>query len=165
MIYLTVGSSSVPFDRLVAEVDQLAGDGALGEVVAQIGCANHLPAHVKYFRFGVGDEHLNHLRDAQFVICHAGAATLDEALALGKKVIVVPRRAKWKEAPDDHQLDLARLLARKNLVLCVEELPELRRLAREVADWRPDTRSKFGRNQVAETITEFLDSVLEERED
>src|SRR4051812_25647220 len=106
MIYLTVGSSAVPFNRLVAAVDRLTAAGVLTDVVAQIGCATHVPEHVKYFRFGVNGEHLDSIRRADYVICHAGCGTLDEGLGFRKKLVIVPRRAKWKEAPDDHQFDI-----------------------------------------------------------
>lgn len=159
MIYLTVGSSSVPFDRLIIEADRLVQKGILKDVTAQIGCATYLPQHLKYFRFGTGNEHRDALRNARFVICHAGCATLDECLALQKKIVIAPRRAEWKEAPDNHQLDVGQLLAKKNLALCAEELSDLSRLVCLVETWQPETRSKFNQPDIADAIVQFLDSI------
>jgi UDP-N-acetylglucosamine transferase subunit ALG13 len=159
MIYLTVGSSAVPFDRLIMETDRLVERGILKDVTAQIGCATYVPQHLKHFRFGTGDEHREALRNAEFIITHAGCATLDECLALRKKLVIVPRLAKCGEAPDDHQLDVGRLLAAKNMALCAEQVTDLSRLVCLVETWTPETRSKFHQPEIAEVINQFLDSI------
>lgn len=43
------------------------------------------------------------------------------ALSAGKKPVVVPRRQRFGEAVDDHQVEIARKLARSNLVTLVED--------------------------------------------
>jgi UDP-N-acetylglucosamine transferase subunit ALG13 len=159
MIYLTVGTSPAPFNRLIAAVDRLVSESILREVVAQIGHATYLPEHLKCFRFAVDVEHLEFLRQADYVICHAGCATLDEGLSFRKKLVVVPRQVKWKEAPDDHQFDIARLLAKNNLALCAEDVADLERLVRQAETWSPETPGNFRRNCAADMITQYLDTM------
>ena len=50
-------------------------------------------------------------------VTHAGVGTLLRALELGVRPVVVPRRAERGEHVDDHQLQVARALAERGLVL------------------------------------------------
>lgn len=79
---------------------------------------------------------LDAMREADVVVAHAGVGTVLAALAIGKCPIVVPRRYALGEHVDDHQIQLAGELARRNLALqvdadtlCIEHL-------REASRWR-----------------------------
>jgi UDP-N-acetylglucosamine transferase subunit ALG13 len=56
------------------------------------------------------------------VVIHAGAGSIITTLALGKHPVVVPRRALYGEAVDDHQLPFARRAGELGLVTVVEDL-------------------------------------------
>jgi UDP-N-acetylglucosamine transferase subunit ALG13 len=101
------------------------------------------------------------IEEAEFVICHGGAATLDECLALRKKVIVVPRRAKYRECVDDHQFEIAQYLAEVNRVLLARDLDELRGRLKEVANWSPLFAERCStRPDVAAAIRQFVERTL-----
>lgn len=50
------------------------------------------------------------------LITHGGAGTMVNAVKRGKRVIVVPRLARYGEHVDDHQLELAKRLHGMNLL-------------------------------------------------
>ena len=156
MILVTIGSSHFGFARLIVEVDRLAGVGVLADVVAQIGQTDYEPRHCFWQRFLTPAELQAHMHTADFVICHAGCGTLEEGLHLRKKMIVVPRLGRLEEAPDDHQLEIARLLAARNRILLANEVQELAARVRQVSDWTPSFAPPRVGNPIVEYITEFI---------
>jgi beta-1,4-N-acetylglucosaminyltransferase len=120
MILVTVGSVA-PFDRLVMKMDGLAGKGAIGDVVAQIGNGSYVPKNARWFRFEHGLT--KYYNEADLVITHNGAGTIFELLALGKKTIAIPN-------PDTIQMEnidiVKKLSIDGHIMLCmdVEELGE-----------------------------------------
>jgi UDP-N-acetylglucosamine transferase subunit ALG13 len=81
---------------------------------------------------GLGDVIAN-IRASRVVIAHAGCGTVDLAVALGKRAIVIPRLQKYGEAVDDHQLEYARAVHRAGLVRLVEDVAELPTVVSEEA--------------------------------
>jgi beta-1,4-N-acetylglucosaminyltransferase len=59
------------------------------------------------------------------VVTHGGYGTIIEALRLGKVPVVMPRRRKYQEHVDDHQVDLAEELALQKRIVLVHEVTEL----------------------------------------
>ena len=51
MIFVSVGTYRTGFDRLIREVDRLAGNRILKNVIAQIGYTKYQPKFIKYKRF------------------------------------------------------------------------------------------------------------------
>jgi len=156
MIFVTIGSSHFGFSRLIVEVDRLAGTGVLSDVVAQIGETEHEPRNCRWQRFLTPDQLQTQMQEADFVICHAGCGTLEDGLRLRKKMIVIPRLVQLKEAPDDHQWEIARLLAARNRILLAYEIQELAACVRQVHDWTPSFAPPRVGNPVVEYITEFI---------
>ena len=58
--------------------------------------------------------------DADVVVAHAGTGVALKALDLGKCPLLVPRRAKYAEHVDDHQLQTARVLSELGLAISAE---------------------------------------------
>ena len=117
MIFATVGTHEDPFNRLVGELDRLAGEGQLQEpVIIQYGYSQ-APKHCtgdKMMPFAVVQQHM---RDARVVLTHGGPASIMQALSHGKIPIVVPRQPAFGEHVDGHQVAFAQRLADRVLVL------------------------------------------------
>lgn len=108
MILLTVGTQ-LPFDRLVRLVDDLAVD--LGHAVfAQIGAGSYKPRNMKYAAFLRPAEFDELIREAPFLISHAGIGSLLAAQRHHKPIVLFPRRAELNEHRNDHQLATVRAL-------------------------------------------------------
>ena len=75
---------------------------------------------------------------------------------LQKKMIVVPRLGRLEEAPDDHQLEIARPLVTYNRVLLAYEIQELAVRVREINDWTPSFAPPRVGNPVVAYLTEFI---------
>lgn len=65
-----------------------------------------------------------HMRDADLVVAHAGVGSSLDALAAGRRPLLLPRRASRGEHVDDHQAAVADDLVRRGLAV-VAEAPDL----------------------------------------
>lgn len=107
MIFITLGSQKFQFNRLLKAVDEQVADGRINdEIFAQIGASDYTPKHYMYGDFLNRDEFAEWTSKADIVITHGGTGAIIGAIKKGKKVIAVPRLAKYGEHVDDHQLQL-----------------------------------------------------------
>jgi UDP-N-acetylglucosamine transferase subunit ALG13 len=60
------------------------------------------------------------MRDADVVIAHAGVGSALGAMQAGQRAICVPRRRRYREQVDDHQVELARELDARGFVIARE---------------------------------------------
>ena len=126
LIFVCVGSRGYQFDRLIKKIDELVAEKEIkDEVIAQIGQSNYTPRNFKYKRFMSVDEFKNYQNKADLIISHGGTGALIGALKLNKQVIAVPRLAKYGEHIDDHQLQVAGVLAEEGYLRMVLEMDDL----------------------------------------
>lgn len=126
MIFLTLGSQKFPFNRLLMEVDRLIQEKKIADsVIAQIGYSDYQPRYFRSQNFIEPAEFQSNLEECDFVITHGGSGTIVTALRFGKKVIAVPRLAKYKEHVDDHQLEITTAFSQANYILTVTDIAEL----------------------------------------
>ena len=110
-IFITLGSQKFQFNRLLKAVDELCEKGTIDaeDVFAQIGYSDYIPKNFSYKKFLDRDEFSNEMEKANIVITHGGTGAIIGAVKKGKKVIAVPRRAKYGEHVDDHSLSSGNL--------------------------------------------------------
>ncbi|WP_050641979.1 MULTISPECIES: PssE/Cps14G family polysaccharide biosynthesis glycosyltransferase [Clostridia] len=107
MIFITLGSQKFQFNRLLKAIDELVANGSIADrVFAQCGYSNYKPQHFDCKDFMDRDAFTAEIAKADIVITHGGTGAIIGALKQGKKVIAVPRLAKYGEHVDDHQLQL-----------------------------------------------------------
>ncbi|MCW5722947.1 MAG: glucuronosyltransferase [Devosia sp.] len=118
MILVSVGLL-LPFDRLIALMDDWAAHHADIPVMAQIGDGRYLPRHMQWQRQLEGPAFRSAVQRARLVVAHAGIGTIFDALGLGKPLVLVPRYADSREHTTDHQLHTAkRLRGRPGVAVC-----------------------------------------------
>jgi UDP-N-acetylglucosamine transferase subunit ALG13 len=116
MIFVTVGAQ-MPFNRLIAAVDEWAAMYGRSDVFAQIGPSDFLPRYIQATRFIDPTEFRKRVEAARLVVAHAGMGSILTALELGKPIIVMPRRGDLKETRNDHQVGTARHFLEQGRVL------------------------------------------------
>ena len=159
MILVVVGISRLPFDRLLGALHALSADERL---VIQSGVSSGGPAHAEYFGYLPFNDLVALITRARVVVTHAGVGSMMTTLAEGKRPIVVPRLKRFGEAVDDHQLVLARRLAREGVVTVVEDIADL---AGAIA--AADTSPAFAVTPDERLVTElrgYIDDVISERD-
>lgn len=123
---MTVGSQKFQFNRLLKEIDRLVEENKITEeVFAQIGYSDYRPKNFDYTEFLDRDECSKWMNKCSKVITHGGTGAIIGAINSGKKVIAVPRLAKFGEHVDDHQLQIISKFKEMNLIICVNDINNL----------------------------------------
>lgn len=126
MIFVTVGSQRFQFNRLLKKVDELINQGIIKDgVFAQTGCSDYMPQNYRHKDFVDREEFAQIMSRCDMVITHGGTGVIIGAVKQGKKVIAVPRLAKYAEHVDDHQLQLIEQFAEMHLICDCKDVDEL----------------------------------------
>ncbi len=134
MIFITLGSQKFQFNRILKEVDRLIRDGVITDTVfAQIGNSDYEPQNYSYKRFLNREEFTQKQSECDIVITHGGTGAIIGALRRGKKVIAVPRLAKYGEHVDDHQLQLLHQFDEMQLIEPCYEIEDLENAFQKIA--------------------------------
>lgn len=166
MIFITLGSQKFQFDRLLKKVDELIEDGTITEpVFAQSGYSDYQPRHYEFKRFLSRDEFADRMVWADIVITHGGTGAIIGAVKKGKKVIAVPRLAKYGEHVDDHQLQLIKEFKQMNIICACDDCSQLMDALNEVkhTEYQPFTSNT---QTIIDSIDQFLHTaVMHDRRD
>ena len=126
MIFITLGSQKFQFNRILKEVDRLIEKGVIeDDVFAQIGNSDYEPLNYPFKRFLSRDEFAKYQSECSIVITHGGTGAIIGALRKGKKVLAVPRLAKYGEHVDDHQLQLLHQFDEMHLIEACYDIDKL----------------------------------------
>lgn len=151
MIFVTLGSQKFQFNRLLKAVDELDTEE---EIFAQIGYSDYKPQHYKYKEFLDREEFAAWEEKTDIVITHGGTGAIIGAVKKGKKVIAVPRLAKYGEHVDDHQTQLIKQFKDLNLIYaCVDG--DLQR-ALEVVKNTTYNEYKSNTDRIIKCLEEFI---------
>jgi UDP-N-acetylglucosamine transferase subunit ALG13 len=124
VIFVTVGAQ-IPFDRLVRAVDEWALSRERSDVFAQIGTSDFHARSIETTRFIDPMDFRKHVETATLIVSHAGMGTIITALEFGKPIIVMPRRADFKETRNDHQVETAKYLSEQGRIIVARNEQEL----------------------------------------
>lgn len=152
MVFITLGSQKFQFNRLLKAVDELKLDE---EVFAQIGYSDYKPVNYAYKEFLDRDEFAEIMGRADIVITHGGTGAIIGAVKKGKKVIAVPRLAKYGEHVDDHQIQLIEQFKELNLICACEDGD----LAKALAEVKNTEYKEYVSN--TQTIIQSLEEFIE----
>lgn len=136
MIFATVGSTQIPFERFVNALAALPGE----ELFVQHGPVPAPPGVARSTDFMQFPELVESMGQADAVVCHAGAGSILCALRAGHVPVVVPRLKRFGETVDDHQVELAAVLAGEGRVTQVEDLDRLAELVESAPPRQPVER-------------------------
>jgi len=157
VIFATVGTQ-LPFDRMIAALDDWAGTQPDREVFAQVGPGQFAPRHIQYRRFISPAECRARMVAADAIVAHAGMGTILTALELGKPLLVVPRRASLGEHRNEHQLATARRFAETGrLAVAFDESELAERLDELPRRGNVERISPFASDQLITALRSFID--------
>ena len=157
MIFITLGSQKFQFNRLLKAVDELVAAGKIkDEVFAQIGYSDYKPTNYKYEQFLDREKFSQIMDKAEIVITHGGTGAIIGAVKKGKKVIAVPRLARYGEHVDDHQLQLVGQCKELNLICECQDCAQLEAAMRTV---KSTTYNQYQSNTqvIIDDITKFIE--------
>ncbi len=154
MILVIVGTHFKGFERLVSAMDDLAGR-VEEPVLMQIGASSYSPKNAKFFRTTSYENMQRLISDARLVVAHAGSGCVLDCVVQGKVPILVPRQARFGEARDDHQLELAGEVAKAGLAVVAKEVEDLEGFIRSSARIQPHTREP--KSSLARFVRQYIE--------
>ncbi len=131
-IFVTVGTQEQPFNRLfemIEEVDFAA------EYVMQTGTANY--HNDKYETIAYVEDFAKEINMADVIITHGGVGSILTSIKANKKVIAIPRLAKFGEHVNDHQIEITNEYVDKELILMAQTAEELKSALKNINDFKP----------------------------
>jgi len=129
-IFVTTGTSSFPFKRLIKEVLEIAKDKYFinDSFLIQGTKDKEKNGNIQKIPSLSYKEMKSWFRKADIVITHGGLASIFLSWQLNKKApIVVPRLKIFKEHVNDHQLLFTSSLAKKNKIIIVKKIDDLKK--------------------------------------
>lgn len=159
MIFITLGSQKFQFNRLLKAVDDLVQRKIIKEdVFAQIGYSDYQPQNYSYKKFLDRDEFARMEEKSEIVITHGGTGAIIGAVKKDKKVIAVPRLAKFGEHVDDHQLQLLDEFEKMQIIVACYDTDKLEDAYRLVQT-KKLKKYKSNKKRIIDSIEEFLTGI------
>ncbi len=155
MIFVTIGTHSGQFDRLIRRIDEIAPK-IKEEIIIQRGFTKYIPKNTKSFEFT--DNMNKYYKEARIVIAQSATTLIEFILKYGKPVITVPREAKYKEHINDHQVEFAEYFAKKANVLMIRNMKDLTPELLKKYDKKPKINLK-GLHNLQAKIKQVIDSL------
>lgn len=129
MILVTLGTQDKKFYRLLEEIDNLLIRRKIKDkVIVQAGSSSHYKCKSKkmqIFSLIPMEEFDKLIKECSLLITHGGVGTILAGLKNKKKVIAVPRLAKYKEHVNDHQVQIVSNFSDEEYLLKVENIKTL----------------------------------------
>ena len=132
MIFVTVGTHEQPFDRLLRAVDAYAAQ-TNEQIIVQSGYTDYEMKNCQFSKLLPYEDMVRNVADARIVITHGGPSSFIMPLQVGKTPIVVPRQARYGEHVNDHQLEFALEVEKRQGNILV--LKDVEKLAETIRDY------------------------------
>lgn len=114
---VSLGSELWPFTRAIEAVDRVLPEA---EITWQVGVTEFALAGQRLTQWLPADELRAAIAGSDAVVMHAGVGSILVALQEGKVPVILPRRKHHGEMVDDHQTEIACILADRGLAISVD---------------------------------------------
>lgn len=118
MIFVALGTQDKSFERLLKIIDENIQNKVINEeVIVQSGYTKYKSDNMQIFDYVSMDDFNKYINECSLFITHGGVGNILSALKVNKKIIAVPRLAKYKEHTNDHQLQIVNNFYEKAYIL------------------------------------------------
>lgn len=159
MIIVLLGTFPTAFERPLIEIDRLCKEGRIKEkVIVQSGHTQFVSEHLEMRPFINPGELTDLYKAARVVISQAGTGSLIKGMKLHKKIIAIPRLAKYGEVVDDHQEEILHEFAKENYILPWTESETLESVLNKLEDFTPSPYVST-KQQIIDYLESYIDSL------
>ena len=138
MILITLGTQDKNFVRLLEKIDQLINNGLIKDkVIVQAGFTKYNSENMEIFDLIPQDEFNDLMDKADIIITHGGVGNIISALEKNKKVIAVPRLAKYGEHINDHQTQIIAKFNALGYIIGLQDVDELDDAVKQIKKFKP----------------------------
>lgn len=160
MILVTLGTQDKAFVRLLQNIDNEIKKGNIKEkVVVQAGYSitKYQSDNMEMFDL-IDREEFNKLVDeCSLLITHGGVGSILTGLKKNKKVIAMPRLAKYKEHINDHQVQIVNEFSKKGYILAYNENDKLSDILEKAKKFKPE-KYVSNTDNLIKIIKDFIDN-------
>ena len=158
MILVLLGTQKNEFNRLLQAIEKNIKEGNIKEkVIVQAGCTKFSTDLMEVFDL-IPKEDIEELKKkARIIITHGGVGSILSCVKLGKKVIAVPRLAKYNEHVNDHQRQLVEKFNNEGYIIGVENLEKLSEALNKIENFTP-RKYVSNTNNFIKLIEDYIDS-------
>lgn len=158
MILITLGTQDKEFTRILRKVDELIEKKVIKEeVIVQAGHTKYESKNMKIFDYVPKKKLEEYMEKCDFIITHAGVGTIFDALKKDKKIIAIPRLAKYKEHNNDHQLEIVEEFSKQNFIIPVYEMAELEDALKRIKKFKPNKYESNNKNMI-NLVSNYIDN-------
>ena len=157
MILVTLGTQDKNFVRLLEKIDQLINNGLIKDkVIVQAGFTKYNSENMEIFDLIPQDEFNDLMDKADIIITHGGVGNIISALEKNKKVIAVPRLAKYGEHINDHQTQIIAKFNALGYIIGLQDVDELDDDVKQIKKFKP---KKFvhDNSKMLNLVSELID--------
>lgn len=157
MILVTLGTQDKNFVRLLEKIDQLINNGLIKDkVIVQAGFTKYNSENMEIFDLIPQDEFNDLMDKADIIITHGGVGNIISALEKNKKVIAVPRLAKYGEHINDHQTQIIAKFNALGYIIGLQDVDELDDAVKQIEKFKP---KKFvhDNSKMLNLVSELID--------
>ncbi len=159
MIIVLLGTFPTAFERPLIEIDRLCREGIIKEkVIVQSGHTHFNSEYLEMRPFIAPDELTEIYKEARIVITQAGTGSLIKGMKLNKKIIAIPRLAKYGEVVDDHQEEILHEFTKQNYILPWTEDVALETVLSQITDFQPSPYLST-KQKIIDHLEEYIDSI------
>lgn len=156
LIFVTLGTQDKSFERLLKLLDKEIEKGVIQEkVIVQAGYTKYESKNMKIFDYVSNDDFKKYIDKCDLLITHGGVGSIFTGLKLNKKVLVMPRLAKYKEQHNDHQLEITEEFTKKGYILSFYDEETFESVYKKVPKFKP-TKYQSNTENMIRLIENFI---------
>ena len=158
MIFVTLGTQDKKFDRLLKIIDENIKNNVIKEkVIVQSGYTKYKSDNMQLFNYVNMEDFDKYIDECSLLITHGGVGNILSALKKNKKIIAVPRLAKYKEHTNDHQLQIVNNFYEKGYILRLLETDNFEDVYKKSKTFKPKKWISNNEN-LLKKIKEYIDN-------
>lgn len=157
MILITLGTQDKQFTRLLDMVQKEIDKGNIKDrVVVQAGHTKYDSKDMEIFDLIDREKFSELISKCDILITHGGVGSIINGLQNNKKVIVVPRLAKYDEHMNDHQIQITDNFSKEGYILPLYENDNLGDVLEKVKNFTPK-KFKSNTEHMIKIISDYID--------
>lgn len=157
MILVTLGTQDKPFTRLLDAIQREIDNGNIKDkVVVQAGCTKYDTKDMEIFDLIPLEDFDKLMGECDLLITHGGVGSIITGLKKDKKVIAVPRLAKYGEHINDHQKQIIEKFDEAGNIIGVSDLDNLSKYLKKVKKFKPK-KYKSNTNNMIKLVEKLID--------
>lgn len=156
MIFVTLGTQDKSFERLLKAIDSEIKKGNIDQkVIVQAGHTVYQSKNMQIFDYVSMDDFTNYINNCDILITHGGVGSIIDGIKRNKKIIAVPRLAKYKEHTNDHQLEIVEEFENNGNIIALYDTADLDKALKKIKAFKPK-RFKSNTSNMIKLLNDFI---------